>query len=108
MIQNLLVSNEAAYLDHFVSIFEELWKSGIEAQSRINAIEEGVDSEGIEIIQNPVEIQNLGYSLVKSANDEILVIFASSKSLRPDEDKTKVAGLIELLNEAVNSARCKS
>jgi signal transduction histidine kinase len=107
VIQNLLVSNEAAYLDHFVSIFEELWKSGIEAQSRINAIEEGADSEGIEIIQNPVEIQNLGYSLVKSANDEILVIFASSKSLRPDEDKTKTAGLIELLNEAVTQRGVK-
>jgi nitrogen-specific signal transduction histidine kinase len=99
--QNLLVSNEAAYLDHFVSIFEELWKSGIEAQSRINAIEEGVDSEGIEIIQNPVEIQNLGYNLVKSANDEILVIFASSRSPHADEEKTKVAGLIQLLKEAI-------
>lgn len=105
--QNLLVSNEAAYLDHFVSIFEELWKSGIEAQSRINAIEEGVDSEGIEIIQNPVEIQNLGYNLVKSANDEILVIFASSSSLQPDEDKTKVAGLIQLLKEAITQRGVK-
>ena len=107
MSQNLLSSNEAAYLDHFVSIFEELWKSGIEAQSRINAIEEGVDSEGIEIIQNPVEIQNLEYSLVKSANDEILVIFASSRSLHPDEDKTKAAGLIELLKEAITQRGVK-
>jgi nitrogen-specific signal transduction histidine kinase len=105
--QNLLVSNEAAYLDHFVSIFEELWKSGIEAQSRINAIEEGVDSEGIEIIQNPVEIQNLGYNLVKSANDEILVIFASSRSPHADEEKTKVAGLIQLLKEAITERGVK-
>jgi nitrogen-specific signal transduction histidine kinase len=105
--QNLLVSNEAAYLDHFVSIFEELWKSGIEAQSRINAIEEGVDSEGIEIIQNPVEIQNLGYNLVKSANDEILVIFASSRSPHADEEKTKVAGLIQLLKEAITQRGVK-
>jgi nitrogen-specific signal transduction histidine kinase len=105
--QNLLVSNEAAYLDHFVSIFEELWKSGIEAQSRINAIEEGVDSEGIEIIQNPVEIQNLGYNLVKSANDEILVIFASSRSPHAEEEKTKVAGLIQLLKEAITQRGVK-
>ena len=105
--QNLLVSNETAYLDHFVSIFEELWKSGIQAQSRINAIEEGVDSEGIEIIQNPVEIQNLGYNLVKSANDEILVIFASSRSPHADEEKTKVAGLIQLLKEAITQRGVK-
>ena len=84
-----------------------MWKSGIQAQSRINAIEEGVDSEGIEIIQNPVEIQNLEYSLVKSANDEILVIFASSRSLHPDEDKTKTAGLMELLKEAITQRGVK-
>jgi hypothetical protein len=30
MIQNLLVSNEKPYIDHFASIFEELWKNGID------------------------------------------------------------------------------
>ena len=107
VIQNLLVSNEAAYLDHFVSMFEELWKSGIEARSRIDAIEEGVDSEGIEIIQNPIEIQNLGYSLVKSANNEILIVFASARSLHSKEDKLKTAGLIELLIEAITQRGVK-
>jgi signal transduction histidine kinase len=101
MGQNLLSSNETAYIDHFTSVFDELWKNGVEAQSRINAIEEGVDSEDIEIIQNPAEIHNLEYNLVKSANDEILLIFASAKALQPDEDKTKNIGLIELLKEAV-------
>jgi signal transduction histidine kinase len=101
MGQNLLSSNETAYIDHFTSVFDELWKSGIEAQSRINAIEEGVDSEDIEIIQNPAEIHNLEYNLVKSANDEILLIFASSKALQPDEDKMKNTGLIELVKEAI-------
>jgi signal transduction histidine kinase len=101
MGQNLLSTNETAYIDHFTSVFDELWKNGIEAQSRINAIEEGVDSEDIEIIQNPAEIHNLEYNLVKSANDEILLIFASSNALRPDEDKTKNTGLVELLKEAI-------
>jgi signal transduction histidine kinase len=101
MGQNLLSSNESAYVDHFTSVFDELWKNGIEAQSRINAIEEGVDSEDIEIIQNPSEIHNLEYNLVRSANDEILLIFASSKALQPDEDKIKNTGLIELLKEAI-------
>src|SRR4030095_12972697 len=69
--QNLLVSNEAAYLGYFVSVFEELWKGGIEAESRIAAIEEGVDSEGIEIMQNPSEILALRRNLLKSAQEEI-------------------------------------
>jgi signal transduction histidine kinase len=107
MIQNLLVSNEVAYLDHFVSIFEELWKNGIEAKSRINAIEEGVDSEGIEIIQNPVEIENLGYNLIKSARDEILIIFSIAKSSNPEEGKVRTLALIELLREAVTKRAVK-
>jgi signal transduction histidine kinase len=101
MGQNLLSSNEAAYVDHFTSVLDELWKNGVDAQSRINAIEEGVDSEDIEIIQNPAEIHNLEYNLVKSANDEILLVFASSKALQTNGYKTKNAGLIELLKEAI-------
>ncbi|HEY9388117.1 MAG TPA: HAMP domain-containing sensor histidine kinase [Nitrososphaeraceae archaeon] len=107
IIQNLLVSNEVAYLDHFVSIFEELWKNGIEAKSRINAIEEGVDSEGIEIIQNPVEIENLGYNLIKSARDEILIIFSIAKSFNPEEGKVRTLALMELLREAVTKRAVK-
>ena len=73
--QNLLVSNESAYLSYFVSVFEELWKSGIDAENRIVAIEEGVDSEGIEIIQNPTEILTLRRNLLQSAQEEILMVF---------------------------------
>jgi hypothetical protein len=53
MIQNLLVSAEQPYIDHFASIFDELWKNGIDAKDRIKDIQEGIDTEGIEIIQNP-------------------------------------------------------
>ena len=41
--QSLLVSNEPAYINHFASIFEELWKNGNDASDRIRDIEEGVD-----------------------------------------------------------------
>ena len=43
MAQSLLVSNEPAYINHFASIFEELWKNGIDASDRIRDIEEGLD-----------------------------------------------------------------
>jgi two-component system, OmpR family, sensor histidine kinase VicK len=72
MVQSLLLSNEPAYIDHFRSIFEDLWAKGIDAEDRIKAIEEGVDSEGIEIIQDPVEIQRLSFSLIQKAMEEIL------------------------------------
>ena len=44
--QSFLFSNEPLYIDHFNSLFDEIWKNGVDANVRIKAIEEGVDSEG--------------------------------------------------------------
>jgi signal transduction histidine kinase len=101
MIQNLLVSNESAYLDHFVSIFEELWKGGIDAMDRIDAINRGVDTEGIEIIQNPIEIENTEYSLVGSAMTEILIIFPGGYNQGSQGEQPSVSLLVRLIKEAV-------
>jgi signal transduction histidine kinase len=98
--QNLLVSNEAAYLSYFVSIFDELWKSGIDAENRIGAIEEGVDSEGIEIIQNPIEILTLRRNLLRSAQDEILMVFPATEYVHPVGEETRISELLELLKDA--------
>ena len=95
IIQNLLISNELPYIEHFNSIFEELWETGKDAEQRIKDIEEGVDSEGIEIIQNPVQIQKTCFNLIKSATDEILVIFPSANAFHHQEH----VGTIQLLEE---------
>jgi signal transduction histidine kinase len=98
--QNLLVSNEAAYLSYFISIFEQLWKGGIEAESRIAAIEEGVDSEGIEIMQNPSEILALRRNLLQSAQEEILMVFPAMEYIRPLTEERRILVLTKLLKEA--------
>jgi two-component system, OmpR family, sensor histidine kinase VicK len=96
MSQSFLISNEPLYINHFNSIFEELWKNGIDAKWRIKAIEEGVDSEGIEIIQDPAEIQKLGFSLIQTAIEEILVMYSTANAFHRQE----YAGGIQLLKEA--------
>ena len=96
-VQSLLISSESAYVNHFNSIFEELWKNGVDAKSRIHDIEEGVDTEGIEIIQNPYEIQKLGFELAKFAQKEIRIIFSTANAFHRQE----YAGTIQLLNEAI-------
>jgi len=98
MIQNLLVSAEQPYIDHFTSIFDELWKNGIDAKDRIKAIQEGVDTEGIEIIQNPAEIQKIIFALVKSAAQEILIVFATANAFHRQE----YLGAMQFLKEAAN------
>ena len=98
MIQNLLVSTEQPYLDHFTSIFDELWKNGVDAKDRIKDIEEGVDTEGIEIIQNPAEIQKFTFDLVKSAAEELLIVYASANAFHRQE----YIGAIQFLKEAAH------
>jgi signal transduction histidine kinase len=96
-IKSLLVSNEEPYIDHFTSIFEELWRHGIDANSRIFDIEEGRDTEGIEVIHNPAEIQKLAVELVKSARQEVLIIFSTANAFHRQE----YAGSMKLLKEAI-------
>ena len=38
MISSLLVSNEPIYIDHYNSLFEQLWDNSIDAMDRINDI----------------------------------------------------------------------
>jgi two-component system sensor histidine kinase VicK len=80
--QNLLISNESAYLKHFGSIFEELWNNGVDAADRIKDIEEGIDLAEIEIIANPREGIGRAWSAIKRAREEILIMFSSANALR--------------------------
>ncbi|MGC2574205.1 MAG: ATP-binding protein [Candidatus Nitrosopolaris sp.] len=96
MSQSFLFSNEPLYITPFNSLFEELWKNGTDATVRIKAIEEGVDSEGIKIIQDPVEIQRLAFSLIQKANQEILVMYSTANAFHRQEH----AGKIQLLKDA--------
>ncbi|MGN6349210.1 MAG: ATP-binding protein, partial [Candidatus Nitrosocosmicus sp.] len=98
--QNLLTTNEQAYIELFVSIFEELWKNGIDAKYKINDIEKGIDSRGIDIIQNPEIVQKLTFDLIKSAKNEILGIFSTANSFHRQE----YAGTIQLMKEKVESS----
>ena len=103
MSQSFLISNESLYINHFNSLFDEIWKNGIDAKGRIKAIEEGVDSEGIEIIQDPAEIQKLGFSLIQTAIEEILVMYSTAHAFHRQE----YAGGIQLLNEAATERGVK-
>lgn len=96
-VQNLLISNEPVYVNHFRSIFEELWKNGVDAKSRIHDIEEGLDTEGIDIIQNPYEIQKLAFELAKLAQEEIRIIFSTANAFHRQES----VGALQLIKDAI-------
>ena len=96
MVHSLLTSNEPIYVKHFSSIFEELWNNGIDADDRIRDIEEGIDAADIEIIHNPKEGIKRAWSIIKSAKEEVLIMFSSSNAVRR---QIEIGGL-QLLKEA--------
>ena len=103
MIQNLLTSNEVSYIKHFTSMFEQLWKEGVDARYRIKDIEEKVGIAEIEIIRNPIDSIARGWDMVKSARKEINVLFSSSNAL-----KRQIAmGALPLLRNASEKQKVK-
>ena len=85
------------------SLFDEIWKNGVDAKVRIKAIEQGVDSEEIEIIQDPVEVQKLLFNLIQTAKEEILVMCSTANAFHRQEH----AGTIHLLREAATKKGVK-
>jgi len=63
------------------NLFDNLWKQGIAADARITEIEEGILPNSIEILREPSETIRVAYELVKSAKDEILIIFHTANAM---------------------------
>jgi two-component system, OmpR family, sensor histidine kinase VicK len=80
MISSLLVSNEPIYIDHYNSLFEQLWDNSIDAMDRINDIKEGVDLADIEVIPRSARTRLLYLELVNNAKEEILFISPTSNA----------------------------
>jgi two-component system, OmpR family, sensor histidine kinase VicK len=74
MVQSLLTSNEPMYVQHFQSIFEELWKTGTDPHQKIKDIKQGLDQEVIETIEKPALVQELFFNILRSANSDIMII----------------------------------
>jgi two-component system, OmpR family, sensor histidine kinase VicK len=81
LMESLLISNEPAYVSHYNSVFEELWKDGVDATERIRDIEAGVDLEHIEVIPSSARAQEKYLNIVGSAQEEILWIFPTPNAL---------------------------
>jgi len=70
---------------------------------RIKSVKEGVDSEGIEIIQDPVDIQKHAFRLIQRAEEEILIMISTPNAFHRQERE----GGIQLLNKAATERGVK-
>ncbi|MDQ3984846.1 MAG: ATP-binding protein, partial [Thermoproteota archaeon] len=101
LIQSLLISNEPVYVKHFTSMFEELWKNGIDSADRIKEIEEGIEPEFLEVINDHEKVSQIVVDLAKSAKREVLLLLPSSKGMvRLD----RLRGIDYLINASQNGA----
>jgi two-component system, OmpR family, sensor histidine kinase VicK len=98
MVTNLVSSNDTLYLDHYDTIFKELWKTGIDAKSRIKDIEEG-RYINIDLIPNPKESIKFVSELNKSAKKEILILLSSKNGFLRSEKN----GQFDLLNQLASN-----
>ena len=103
MMESLLISNEPVYINHYNSIFEELWKNGINAVDRIKDIEQGLDLTYIEVIPSSGKAQEIYLNTVKGATAEILWIFPTANAFTR-QDKI---GAIPLAKKAAQERNVK-
>ena len=85
VVQSLLLTNEPSYVNHFKTIFEELWKNGIDGKVRIKDIEAGADLADIEVIHSSSRARVLYLDLIKSARNEVLLVFPTTGSFMRQE-----------------------
>jgi signal transduction histidine kinase len=102
-IPQLIHSNARAMIEQQQYFFETLWNKAIPAEQRIREIEEGIKPEVIETIREPKVTQERVFELLKSANEEILVIFSTSNAFRRQEK----AGAIDFLIRTAKSKNVK-
>jgi hypothetical protein len=88
-----IFTNVKSFVEAQQYLFDTLWMKAIPAKERIREIEEGLKPDFIETLSDPSEIQRLGFELVKSAKQEILLLFSTANSLLRQEH----AGLVQLL-----------
>jgi len=92
-----LFSNEPIYLEHYGSLFEELWVNATDARERIRQIEEGIEEPLMKIIRNRQEVQRVYLQLINQAKDEILLLLPTTNTYLREEE----IGVIEAMQSAV-------
>ncbi len=74
-LQEVVYSNTKQVVKQNEYLFETLWDKSINAEQRIKEIEEGIESDVIEIIRNSSRAKKLYLNLVNNAKKEIMIIF---------------------------------
>jgi two-component system, OmpR family, sensor histidine kinase VicK len=92
----IIYSNVREMIDNQKYVFESFWSRGISSEYRIRELEEGIIPVKTDLIQNPKKTLELFLNLIKSAQNEILLIIPTNNAFLREER----IGAIELLKQA--------
>jgi two-component system, OmpR family, sensor histidine kinase VicK len=75
VLPHMVVTTVRIFVEQQQYFFETLWNKAIPAKQRIKEIEKGAKREFVETIRDLSEIQKLSFDLIKSAEEEIFMLF---------------------------------
>jgi two-component system sensor histidine kinase VicK len=91
-----IYSNVREIVEQEASIFETVWNTSLPAEYRIREIQEGSESEFLEVIYDAQKAMDIYIDLARSVDSEALLLFANSKAMvRADR-----LGVVEYLIKA--------
>jgi hypothetical protein len=89
--------NDKSFVELQQYLYDTLWSKAIQAREKIKEIELGLDNEFIETINEPLQIQKIIHTLLKSATYEILILFSTVHSFHRATNEN----ILELLKDSV-------
>ncbi|HEY6658515.1 MAG TPA: hypothetical protein VIZ62_08305, partial [Nitrososphaeraceae archaeon] len=94
--------NELLGQEQYIS--DPFWNKVIPNEQEIREIEKEESSKSeddiiLQIIRDPAEVQKLGFELIRSAKDEVLIIFSTANAFHIQEH----IGGIQLLREVITT-----
>jgi two-component system, OmpR family, sensor histidine kinase VicK len=94
-LTQVIYSNVKEIVEQQQYIFDIIWSKGIPAKRRIKEIEEGIKREFIDTIQDPVEIEKATFQLLRSATEEILILFSTADRFREHQKYSEMLNLLK-------------
>jgi two-component system, OmpR family, sensor histidine kinase VicK len=96
-LTQVIYSNVKEIVEQQQYFFDIIWSKAIPAKKRIREIEEGLKREFIDTIQDPTEIGKVFFQMLKSATEEILILFSTGNAFRQHQEYSE---MLQLLKEA--------
>jgi two-component system sensor histidine kinase VicK len=98
-IAQLIYSNLNEIVEQQQFVFDTLWNKAIPSEVRIKEIEEGIKPETIEVIVNPKEALEREYRLLKSAKEEIQIIYSAVNTFHMQEKQLGITRILSNLSK---------